>query len=496
MKSETSSAIRIYFADYFEIDPNLLDEYGAFNISLINDLPLFIDPFLLFASEKPEYQQLHDAIITYLKFLRDKSASRSLPKGLIESWFLFPEVKQLWLGFSMGGNAGSGLGRNFAKALNENLNVIFNDFGNEKITEGTHLEKVCLVSEGVGRDNISDFTANLIKSFLCSYTQTFAQKYINPTLRRNVSVDKASFNYNLQRWISREYDLPYYQHDYVILTPKDILTKEVCWINRPDLIDGLENLTNAVPDEQLRAQLSNYLHVRLKEDMKNVERRKIISRAIKEFPKIIDYYILHREQNKDKAIEQSSLKVSESEQLYIFELSAFIQQLAHETDFYLCGYDTLQEARARVMFLKEEIENNGGYRIFYSNGQPIKRESDLQILYRLTWFATPSDFNSEVNNGRGPVDFKVSRGSKDSALVEFKLAKNNKLEQNLQTQVETYKKANRTEKALKVIFFFSEEELERVKTILTKLGLISDDSVILIDVRNDNKPSASTVKSK
>ncbi|OAZ69293.1 hypothetical protein SRCM100169_00258 [Bacillus siamensis] len=30
------------------------------------------------------------------------------------------------------------------------------------------------------------------------------------------------------------------------------------------------------------------------------------------------------------------------------------------------------------------IEDNDGYRIFYSKGQPIKREEDLQILYRLT----------------------------------------------------------------------------------------------------------------
>ena len=34
---------RIYFSDFFNIDPDVLEEYGAFNVSLINDLPLFID---------------------------------------------------------------------------------------------------------------------------------------------------------------------------------------------------------------------------------------------------------------------------------------------------------------------------------------------------------------------------------------------------------------------------------------------------------------------
>ena len=44
------NAIKVYFSDYFNVDENIIDEYGAVNISLINDLPLFIDPFLLFNS--------------------------------------------------------------------------------------------------------------------------------------------------------------------------------------------------------------------------------------------------------------------------------------------------------------------------------------------------------------------------------------------------------------------------------------------------------------
>jgi hypothetical protein len=38
----------IYFSDYFKVAPETIEAYGAFNISLVADLPLFIDPFLLF----------------------------------------------------------------------------------------------------------------------------------------------------------------------------------------------------------------------------------------------------------------------------------------------------------------------------------------------------------------------------------------------------------------------------------------------------------------
>jgi hypothetical protein len=54
--------MELYFSDYFELDPDVLEQYGAFDISIVSDLPLFIDPFLLFNSVKPEYQELHDGI--------------------------------------------------------------------------------------------------------------------------------------------------------------------------------------------------------------------------------------------------------------------------------------------------------------------------------------------------------------------------------------------------------------------------------------------------
>lgn len=60
-----------FFDEHFGVTTDDLDRHGAFNISVINDMPLFIDPFLLFNSKKPEYQDLHDSILKYLMFLRD-----------------------------------------------------------------------------------------------------------------------------------------------------------------------------------------------------------------------------------------------------------------------------------------------------------------------------------------------------------------------------------------------------------------------------------------
>jgi hypothetical protein len=136
------SDMELYFSQHFDIAPDLLAEYGALDISLVSDLPLFVDPFLLFNSADPEYQTLHEEILRYLKFLRDLASRSDLDDGLIDSLYRFKEVKQNWLGFTFFGNGGAGLGNDFAVALHDALGAILSGFGEEKITRGSHLEKL------------------------------------------------------------------------------------------------------------------------------------------------------------------------------------------------------------------------------------------------------------------------------------------------------------------------------------------------------------------
>jgi hypothetical protein len=89
----------------------------------------------------------------------------------------------------------------------------------------------------------------------------------------------------------------------------------------------------------------------------------------------------------------------------------------------------------------------------------------------------------------------VSYGRGDAALVELKLASNSKLERNLEHQVEIYKEANRTDKAIKLIVFYTADEERKLQKILTRLGQVNAENVVLVDARADNKPSASTASS-
>jgi hypothetical protein len=182
--------------------------------------------------------------------------------------------------------------------------------------------------------------------------------------------------------------------------------------------------------------------------------------------------------------------VQETHRQFVENIRELVLNHLAGTEFYERG-DSYDEALQRVRYLKHVIEDNDGYRVFYVDGKPVKRESDLHTMFRLTWYATAFDVNAEVNNGRGPVDYKVSKGKRNASLVEFKLASNSSLRRNLEKQVEVYAKASQTEKSIKVILYFSEAEFEKVTNALRELKLQDREDIVLIDVGRENKTSGS-----
>lgn len=74
-------------------------------------------------------------------FLKEKSEDGYLTEAEIKSWYKFSEVKQNWLGYSISGNGGSGLGLKFGKAMSNNMHVVYSDLNKEMITQTSHMEK-------------------------------------------------------------------------------------------------------------------------------------------------------------------------------------------------------------------------------------------------------------------------------------------------------------------------------------------------------------------
>ena len=397
-----------HFSDIFDVSREELE-------TLIADMPLFIDSFLLFSSEKPEYQALHKQILDYLTFLKEKADKVITDKALIHSWYTFPERKQNWFGYCELGNEGKGLGPAFAENMHVMMPQAFKNLGKETITASSHLEKVGLFKSGVGRDNISDFTTNLIFDYLLKYTESFTRQHIDPSLCKRVSVKKVYFDYQLERWMPRSYTLPFFDGDFVVLTPKDILTRDETWINQHEMLERFEEISASIENAEQRALINNYFRSQMPNRiMAHKESERVLKNArwetIRKYPELIEYYISKKEQEKDEAKSVADDRVRDTQQVLVTNVQLFLNNGRIDERFYeIPPNATYTETLKRVKYFKRCIENNDGYKAFYTEGKPVKRESDLQILFRFVWYSTKLDVNREVNNGRGPVDYTMAR---------------------------------------------------------------------------------------
>lgn len=489
---------RVSFTEYFGVSKKALKEGDFFNISLISDLPLFIDPFHLFFSEKSDYKKLHDEIIKYLVFLRQHSIEKNgqpLTTGELNAYYRFPEVKQNWLGYAVIGNEGHGLGPKFARELNDNFFKLF------RTSPPGHLEKLTLVADGVGKDSISDFSTNLIHAYLAGLTQAFALMHIDKSKLGRFTIKKAEFDYATRSWKPKVFTLPRLGGDYVLLTPRDLLTKEDTWINRTDLIEDFDEIPLAVSNEELKVQLINYFNQKLKEHREEKEdkktgetiykvtaktRRIAAVATIRQFPETIDVYIRLKEERGEQAEKVSQKYLNETEVFKDVQYETFVNNI----DLNLHEPKTLEEARQRAGYFKYCIEEKDLYKNLYKeDGKPASEEW-IQRLFWFVWYGTPSDVNRAPQNGLGEPDYTVSRGSKDKSLVEFKLASSKTLEKNLLNQLEAYKKPNNTKHGIWVILVFNNDEYQKVQLLIEKHKLKPEDYIV-VDARKGNKSAPS-----
>ena len=497
----------MFFTEKFQVSSEILKSYGAVDISLICDVLLFVDPMLIFNSDNERYTELHNNIIHYFYFLYTKATQGLTPKE-IDAWFNFSEVPNNWLGYSLCGNKGLALGKKYANFLYDNIAFAIDT---HSISKSTHIEKVMLLYEGSGKDKISDLTVNLIKGFLCEYTETFALKHIKKEFLEKFPVDKAYFNYDTESFISKEFTLPYiYNEDnkkeYVLLTPYDILREDEPAINKKDFLNSYDRIRTVIENVSLRAYVNNYigLAVRRYEENQRKNKRPIKEKSIekvekqafeevvKEHPELYDYYIKLRETDTDE-IRLQCLDELNTQLNKLFVASKNMIALFESKNYQRNEMLTArEEAKQRIKFFKHIIEDCDGYKNLYVKGVQIAQENDLQRLFRFVWYGTTYKVDAESNNGRGQTDFIISKGQANQNIVEFKLASNSRLA-HVFTQVKIYEAANCADGSLIVIFYFSEEEQVYAEQVIKDAGYeeMIDDAIFLIDCRNDNKISAS-----
>jgi hypothetical protein len=104
--------------------------------------------------------------------------------------------------------------------------------------------------------------------------------------------------------------------------------------------------------------------------------------------------------------------------------------------------------RAICDHFRRLVEDNGLCRLFWTDDGEVRHERFAQMLFfgvaDAYCRANDLDLSPEVNSGRGPVDFKVSKGYEARVLVEVKWSKNSKLLHGFEVQIEQYAKSEQT----------------------------------------------------
>ena len=210
----------------------MLQEVSQFEVDFVIprwgiDLPIGIDPFLLFKSRDPILADLHDKILTVfntgVSFIRDNQLDKA------RDVFLFPEVSEIGMGYTKKGKRGSGVGTYLTELIVQTL------MDAPLLVERgiKHIEEMQLVSVGIGPDRISDIAANILKQYLIEYTQKQCLLW-NIPLVTGVPVNHV-FNFETLTWYDGYFDLPISRIDNagMLFVPRRIV-RSLPWINYND----------------------------------------------------------------------------------------------------------------------------------------------------------------------------------------------------------------------------------------------------------------------
>lgn len=196
---------------------------------LVGDLPLCIDPFLLFKSRDPELRTLHTSIVEHFA---DGVSAIAKDDELGAKYILdFPEVAEIGFGYGASDKRGSGLGKILTTLLIGSLKV------SPAIMERgiRHVEEMQLISPGIGPDRVGDIASNILKEYLIRYTQRQCEVH-NLTIQSLVPISHV-YDSKERCWRDGYYDLPVNSEDgrAILFVPRRIV-RQLPWINYDNFV--------------------------------------------------------------------------------------------------------------------------------------------------------------------------------------------------------------------------------------------------------------------
>ncbi|NTW87620.1 MAG: hypothetical protein HGB26_00500 [Desulfobulbaceae bacterium] len=203
---------------------------------LDEDIPLYMDPFLLWKSPSQQDNALHGSISNSFNYL-----GRLFSKKESEAISILKEISECdEVGL---GNSKTKKGKRIGDKMARSILSTFEEIPQIKENGFTHLELLQLLIDDFSKDRLSDISCNLVKSFLVDYTIQQCTKFSIPT---EITEIRYFDNRKLQ-FIDEQIKLPINPgtQKSILLVPKRWL-RFIPWINFDDFFNNYIQISDKI----------------------------------------------------------------------------------------------------------------------------------------------------------------------------------------------------------------------------------------------------------
>jgi hypothetical protein len=418
------------------------------------DVNVFVDPQRLMLTKIPEFAQSRGKLEDYLA---DIFRAVIKSKQYEDPWWIaardrvaVKEIQGVGIGFSSGKDTGNAIGKKLADQLLKTAQFIHQ----HGIEDPVAFELLGLFEDNFGPDRLSDFVINALRVDFLSYTEkvtallklpaghTFAYLYRGHQYLVPFRVNKKNKRFP------------------VTLLPLDIL-RDLPVALDPSEIEDAGNLKKELKEAWHSIVQKAWKETREKPGKE--ERKELFMQHPEFFHPLIKVYREGKRPPYDFDSDPKGLiKWFDIAEDYLSTYPLKLQRRISTLEQLLDTVDKI------VGQFKKNIELNGLNKHLYdSTGDPRNEEYAQKLFFTAAdgyCAANDLDISPESDAGKGPVDFKLSRGN-TKVVVEMKLSRHSRIVHGYTKQLSAYRESEGAIASKFVVIKVTQNESRQLKEV-------------------------------
>jgi len=434
-------------SDYYKIKPAELKKRDVFDSIIGTDNPYFFDTSLLPFTEAKEFESAREELLNHFKkvIALIKTGKEAYFKKAV-SMLRQPDLRGAGTGYGERDD-GAGVGPKLAEILAQNAKDLIESGNDDPIL----FEVIGMMTPEFGPDRLGDLVNGILQKNIYRFTERIAGE-LGIECDFELKYDKETFKLPAHPLSSKK---P------ILFFPESVLSPLPIALSWEDVYAA------AVFNHETREKFNEFLKPLFedKPDKKKFKEYLTSDNSKERVETLLEVY---------KAIEPDKYDF-EKDPAGHYRWYEDAKEIFNEVKRPIIKeVSTLKELIEAVdliiKYFKRGIENHMWKHSYELDGTP-KNEAYFQSLFLLIAEPLCAEKNIDVapesDKGRGPVDFKLSRGS-ENVTVEMKLTSNTNLAKGFKVQLPIYAKAEESKHSYFVVVKTTEvsTQLEKVEQLV------------------------------